>query len=101
MAKMTALIAEKYITNTALSLELKELNPEYITAKIILNKKKITMFNLTLLVSLIGSVRKGWNNVVAINKNKKLKLNSYKYADVCCTSERLNAPLKYTNLIIS
>ena len=46
--------------------------------KEILNKKKTTIFNLTLLVSPIESVKKGWNNVVAINKNKKLKLNSYK-----------------------
>jgi len=40
--------------------------------------KVITNFNLRSLVPTIGRLKKGWNNIVAINNNKKLKLNSYK-----------------------
>ena len=63
---------------------------------------KITAnLNLVLLFSNIDRLKKGWNNIVAANNNRNPKLRSYRYTDVCWTSERLKAPLRYTNLIIS
>ena len=77
-----------------LSFDEYKLNFEKTIAKAILNKNKITTPNLIFFVFSIDKVRKGWNNIVETNNNKKAKLNSYKYEAVCSTSEILNAPLK-------
>ena len=65
------------------------------------NKKLMANLNLVLLFSNIERLKKGWNNIVATNNSKNPKLSSYRNTEVCSTSERVNTPLRYTNLIIS
>ena len=71
-AKKTAEIDDIYITNKAFSLGKKSKNNTTILEIKSTIRKILDNFNLISLVSEIGRLKKGWNNIVAINKNKKL-----------------------------